>query len=183
MNTVAYLYSFMLYALLRHPDILARVTAEVGRVAPDGRLSFDSIRELTSTQGLVLETLRVYPPAPLSSCTARRTFEFHGFRVDQGTRVMVATTVPHHLPEHFENPEVFDIGRGFREKRRDDVYAPFSVGSHTCLGAGMSEVLAVATVGILVSRVRLRLRSPDYRLAIQSTPGPNPSKGFRVTVV
>ena len=44
------------------------------------------------------------------------------------------------------------------------------------------EVLAVATVGILVSRVRVRLPSPDYRLAIQSTPGPNPGKGFRVTV-
>lgn len=183
MNTVAYLYSFMLYALLRHPDILARITAEVGRVAPDGRLSFDSIRELTAVQGLVLETLRMYPPAPISSRTARRTFEFHGCRVEQGSRVMVATTVPHHLPEHFEDPEVFDIGRDFREKRRDDVYAPFSVGSHTCLGAGMSEVLAVATVGILVGRVRVRLPSPDYRLAIQSTPGPNPGKGFRVTVV
>ena len=44
------------------------------------------------------------------------------------------------------------------------------------------EVLAVATVGILVSRVRVRLPSPDYRLAIQSTPGPNPGKGFRMTV-
>ena len=47
----------------------------------------------------------------------------------------------------------------------------------------MSEVLAVATVGILVGRVRVRLPSSDYRLAIQSTPGPNPGKGFRVTVV
>jgi cytochrome P450 len=183
LNTVAYLYSFLLYALLRHPDVLTRITAEVGRVVADGRLSFDSIRDLTATQGLVLETLRVYPPAPVTSRTAARTFEFHGYRIDRGTRVMVATTVPHHLPEHFENPGVFDIARDFREKRRTDVYAPFSVGSHACLGAGMTEVLGTATVAILVSRVRLRLPSADYRLAIQSTPGPNPGKRFRVTVV
>lgn len=182
-NTSAYLYGFMLYALLRHPDLLARVTAEVDGVLAGGRLSFDALRDLKTLQGLVSETLRMYPPAPASARTAVQAFQFNGFRVDAGTRVIVATTVPHHLAEHYSDPQAFDIDRNFTEKRRNDVYAPFSVGSHTCLGAGMTETLAVATIAILVRTVRLRLPSPDYQLSIQATPGPNPGRRFRVTVL
>ncbi|HEX5994325.1 MAG TPA: cytochrome P450 [Jiangellales bacterium] len=182
-NTVAYLYSFMLYALLRHPDVLARVTGEVNTILADGRPSFDALRDMRTLQGLVLETLRVYPPAPGSARTAVKPFRFNGFRVDGGTRVLVATTVPHHLAEHYSDPHVFDIDRAFLEKRRNDVYAPFSVGPHTCLGAGLTEVLAAATMAILVQNVRLRLPSPDYRLRIQASPGPNPGRRFKVNVL
>lgn len=176
-NTVAYLYSFMLYALLRHPGVLARVTAEVDQ-AYDG--SFDSLRRLPALRGLVLETLRVYPPAPGSARTVLEDFDFEGFRLRRGTRVLVATSVPHQLAEHFPDPARFDIDRDFAAGRRAAVYAPFSVGGHTCLGAGMTEVLAVATVAMLVRRLRITM--PDRPLRITATPGPNPGKRFRVAV-
>lgn len=181
-NTVAYLYSFMLYALLRHPGVLARVTAQVDAAFADGGLTFERLRGMKALHGLVLETLRLYPPAPGSVRTALKPFRFNGFRVDEGTRVLVATTVPHHLAEYYPDPDVFDIDRDFTRNRAAGVYAPFSVGGHTCLGAGMTEVLAVATMAILVRNTRLRLSSPDYALRIKATPGPNPGKGFRVVV-
>src|SRR5205823_183892 len=70
LNTVAYLYSFMLYALLRHPSVLARVTVEVDAAFAGGGLSFDKLRDMKALHGLVMETLRVYPPAPGSARTA-----------------------------------------------------------------------------------------------------------------
>jgi cytochrome P450 len=176
-NTVAYLYSFMLYALARHPDVLARVTAEVDD-SYDG--SFGSLRDLPALRGLVLETLRVYPPAPGSARTVLKDFDFEGFRIERGTRVLVATSVPHQLAEHFPEPERFDIDRDFAAGRRASVYAPFSVGSHTCLGAGMTEVLAVATTAMLVRRLTVTM--PDRPLRITATPGPNPGKRFTVAV-
>jgi cytochrome P450 len=179
-NTVAYLYSFMLYALLRHPDILVRVQAEMDAAGP---LTFDSLRGMPTLHGLVLETLRVYPPAPGSARSATKTFEFEGFRIDQGRRVLVATSVPHQLPEHFPAPERFDIDRDFAAARKAAVYAPFSVGVHTCLGAGMTEVLAVATMATLVRQLTATtLPRPDQPLRITATLGPNPSRGFKVAV-
>ena len=127
--------------------------------------------------------LRSSTPAPGSARTALKPFQFNGFRVDEGTRVLVATTVPHHLAEHFPDPETFNIDRDFATNRRSGVYAPFSVGGHTCLGAGITEVLAVATMAFLVRRLRLRLPSPDYALRIQATPGPNPGRRFKAVVV
>jgi cytochrome P450 len=178
-NTVAYLYSFMLYALLRHPEVLARVTAEVDAAEP---LTFDRLRDLPALHGLVLETLRVYPPAPGSARTATKGFDFEGFRIEEGRRVLVATSVPHQLPEHFPSPERFDIDRDFASARKASVYAPFSVGSHTCLGAGMTEVIAVATMATLVRRLTATLPRPDQPLKITATPGPNPGRRFTVAV-
>ncbi|GIF23915.1 cytochrome P450 [Actinoplanes tereljensis] len=173
-NTVAYLYSFMLYALLKHPSVLARVAAEVG----DEPLTFDRLRHLPALRGLVLETLRVYPPAPGSARTVLEGFDFEGFRVEPGRRVLVATSVPHQLAEHFPDPDRFDIDRDFTAARKASVYAPFSVGSHTCLGAGMTEVLAVATTAMLVQQLTITM--PDRPLRITATPGPNPGKHFKV---
>ncbi|WP_422773365.1 cytochrome P450 [Plantactinospora sp. WMMC1484] len=178
-NTVAYLYSFMLYALLRHPDVLARVTAETDGAGP---FTFDRLRDMPALRGLVLETLRMYPPAPGSARTATKAFDFEGYRIEKGRRVLVATSVPHHLPEHFPSPERFDIDRDFAAARKASVYAPFSVGSHTCLGAGMTEVLAVVTMATLVRSLTATLPRPDQPLKITATPGPNPGKRFKVAV-
>ncbi|GAA0558471.1 cytochrome P450 [Paractinoplanes ferrugineus] len=173
-NTVAYLYSFLVYALTQHADVRVRVRAEAD--SWDG--SFTGLRDLPALHGLVLETLRVYPPAPGSARTVLADFDFEGFRIERGRRVLVATSVPHQLPEHFADPERFDIDRDFAAGRRASVYAPFSVGSHTCLGAGMTEVLAVATTAMLLRH--LDLTAPARPLRITATPGPNPGKRFTV---
>ncbi|WP_433616178.1 cytochrome P450 [Dactylosporangium sp. CA-139114] len=180
-NTVAYLYSFMIDVLLRDPGVLARVTAEVDAVLGSGPLTFERLRGLPALHGLVMETLRVYPPAPGSARTAVEAFDFEGCRIERGERVLVATCVPHQLPEHFPDPERFDVDRDFTAARKAAVYAPFSVGGHTCLGAGMTQVLAVATIAMLLRRLRLTPARPGRPLRITATPGPNPGKRFAMS--
>ncbi|MFI5916269.1 cytochrome P450 [Dactylosporangium sp. NPDC051541] len=177
-NTVAYLYSFMIDVLLRNPEVLARVTAEVDAAGP---LTFERLRDLPALHGLVMETLRVYPPAPGSARTAVEPFDFEGFHIEAGRRVLVATCVTHQLPEHFPDPRRFDLDRDFTAGRRAAVYAPFSVGGHTCLGAGMTQVLAVATVAMLLRRLRLAPARPGRPLRITATPGPNPGRRFQIS--
>ncbi len=179
-NTVAYLYSFMIDVLLRNPAVLARVTGEVDAAHRGSRLTFDRLREMPALHGLVMETLRVHPPAPASARTAAQPFDFGGCRIDRGQRVLVATCVTHHLPEHFPDPQQFDLDRDFTAGRKAAVYAPFSVGGHTCLGAGMTQVLSVATIAMLVRRLDLSPTRPGRPLRITATPGPNPGRRFRV---
>ncbi|MEU4156546.1 cytochrome P450 [Actinoplanes sp. NPDC026670] len=177
-NTVAYLYSFMVRALLDNPGVLDRVTAEAGAEP----ITWERLRGLPASRGLVLETLRVYPPAPGSARTVTKAFDFEGFHIAEGERVLVATCVPHHLDEHFPDPRRFDIDRDFTAGRGGSVYAPFSVGGHTCLGAGMTEVLAVATAAMLVRRLTITPTHPGRPLRITATPGPNPGRRFAVSV-
>ncbi|MFV2103606.1 cytochrome P450 [Micromonospora sp. LOL_024] len=177
-NTVAYLYSFLLYVLARRPDVFARVADEVDAVHDGDHLPVERIRDLPALHATVLETLRMFPPAPGSTRVAVEPFEFAGHRIERGTRVLIATCVPHRLARHFADPDRFDIDRDFAGARRAGVYAPFSVGSHTCLGAGMTGALSVATMAMLVHRMRPHLRRPQRPLRIQATPGPNPGNRF-----
>ena len=81
----------------------------------------------------------MYPIAPALRRTVSNSFEFAGYRIPAGTHVIIATTVPHHLPEYFPNPERFDIDRYTAERRehkQPGVYAPFDLGPHRCLGNG-----------------------------------------------
>src|SRR5258708_33203113 len=62
-DTVANSLSFMLYALLAHPDARLRVPAEVDTAWSHGTLSWERLKQLPALPGALMETLRRYPVA------------------------------------------------------------------------------------------------------------------------
>ena len=186
LDTVGSTCGFMLYALLKHPDLLERMTAEVDASFVGGTLTTDALRHLDVTHRVGLETLRMYPIAPAITRTVSNTFEFAGYTIPAGERVIIATTVPHHLEEYFPEPGRFDIDRygpARQEHQQPGVFAPFGAGPHVCLGAGFAEVAISATMATIVHEVDLALDPPDYVLKISPTPAPSPDDRFRFRVV
>ena len=177
LDTVGSTCAFMLYALLKQPDLLERMTAEADESFTGGTLTADSLRKLDVTHHVALETLRMYPIAPAITRTVSNTFEFAGYTIPAGEKVIVATTVPHHLEQYFPEPERFDIERYTPERqehRQPGVFAPFGAGPHVCLGAGFAEVAIAATMATIVREVELALDPPDYVLMISPAPTPSP---------
>ena len=130
-----------------------------------------------------METMRMYPVAPLQIRTATNSFEFAGHRVAAGEALMIATTVPHYLPEFFPEPERFDIDRYTPERgehRRPNIYAPFGLGAHRCLGNGFAEVQIAVTIATILREVNLTLHPANYSLKCTQIPLPSPGKSFRV---
>ena len=182
LDTVGSTCAFMLYALLKHRDLLERMTAEADASFVGGTLTADALRTLDVTHRVGLETLRMYSIAPAITRKVSNTFEFAGYTIPAGENVIVATTVPHHLPEHFPEPERFDIDRYTPERqehRQPGVFAPFGAGPHVCLGAGFAEVSIAATMATIVHEVELTLDPPDYVLKISPAPTPSPDDRFR----
>ena len=185
LDTVGSTCAFMLYALLKHPDLLDRMTAEADASFAHGTLTAEAVRRLDVTHRVALETLRMYPIAPAISRTVSNTFEFAGYTIPAGEKVIVATTVPHHLPLYFPDPERFDIERYTPERqehRQPGVFVPFGAGSHVCLGAGFAEVSIAATMATIVHEVELALDPPDYILKTSPVPTPSPDDRFRFRV-
>ena len=185
LDTVGSTCAFMLYALLKHPDLLDRMTAEADAGFAHGTLSAEAVRRLDVTHRVALETLRMYPIAPAITRTVSNTFDFAGYTIPAGETVIVATTVPHHLPQYFPEPGRFDIERYTperREHRQPGVFVPFGAGSHVCLGAGFAEVAIAATMATIVHEVELVLDPPDYVLKISPVPTPSPDDRFRFRV-
>ena len=185
METAANICTFMLLALLKHPDILQRVTTEIDRVWGKQPLSASVLREMKSLHGAAMETLRMYPITLAVPRTAKQTFEFAGYSIAKKEWVLVATTVSHFLPQFFPNPYTFDIDR-YHEPRNEhqqpDSYAPFGLGAHICLGKGMAEIQIMTLIATLLRRVRLAIDPPNYKLKTVYNPNPCP-KNFWVRLI
>ena len=78
LDTVGSTCALMLYTLLKHPDLLERMTAEADASFTGGTLTADSLRKLDVTHRVALETLRMYPIARAITRTVSNTFEFAG---------------------------------------------------------------------------------------------------------
>lgn len=184
-DTVALTCCFLLYALLHHPGALERVQPEVDLFDGAHPEPHQALRGMPNLHATMLESLRMYPVAPGSPRTARQPFEFAGHLVPAGEPVIVATAVTHFLPELFPEPDVFDPERyrGPRgQHQQPGMFAPFALGEHTCLGAGLAEVQVAATLAALLQSARLRLHPDGYRLRVKTAPTRGPRADLAVRV-
>ena len=187
MDTAASVCAFMLYSLLKHPDLLEHVKGEVDAMYEEhGSPTPEGMRKLDVTHRVALETLRMYPVVPALTRTVSNSFEFGGYRVPAGTEVMLGTTVGHHLPEYFPEPDRFDIERYSRDRaehRQPGAFAPFGVGQHRCIGSGLSELQIALTLATIVRKADLELERPERPLKIKLSPAPHPADSVRMRLV
>ena len=110
-DTAAGTAAFMLYALLRYPELLEKMREEIDPIFDQGVPTAKSLRQMDVTHRVAMETLRRFPLGPAMFRTAVNSFEFAGYRIPAGTQIIVGTVVTHFLPEFFPDPYEFDIDR------------------------------------------------------------------------
>ncbi|MCY3994433.1 MAG: cytochrome P450 [Caldilineaceae bacterium] len=182
-ETSANTASFMLYAVLKHPGLLERMTAEADVWFDEGTLAAEGLHRLDVTKRIFMETLRMYPVIPALMRHVINSFEFGGYAVPAGANVIVGNTVAHHLPHCFPNPERFDIDRfspGRAEHSQSGAFAPFGLGVHRCLGMNFAEVQVVVALLTIARYFEITLDPPGYDLKIEYTPTPHPARSFKV---
>ncbi|MCY4635754.1 MAG: cytochrome P450 [Acidobacteria bacterium] len=185
LDTASSISACMLYELLRRPDLLARVTAEADALVGSGVPVLGDLRRLDVTHRVALETMRVYPLGPAVPRVVANSFEFAGYAVPAGERVLIGIALPHRMAEHFPDPERFDIDRYTHERaehRQPGVYTPFSAGAHSCLGRGLAEALVMLNIAVIVHETELALDPPGYTLKLMRTPSTQPDRSFRIRV-
>jgi cytochrome P450 len=105
--------------------------------------------------GAVEELFRYVSPAQFVPRVAAREFEIHGITVPAGQAVIGAIAGAHRDPAQYENPELFDIGRG-------RPHLGLGIGPKFCLGASVAR--AEARIGLTT----LAQRYPGLQLAVDS---------------
>jgi cytochrome P450 len=181
MDSIAYTCAFALYVLFKHPDVMARVISEVDEAFAGSGLTPLALRNMKSLYYTVWETMRLYPVSGALQATVARPFNFGGYEVEEGANIIIGSTVTHFLPELFANPLEFDMDRyeaPRNEHRQPAAFAPFGVGPHVCLGAGMAEVFTMLTLATILHQVRLVPDPPTYQLIIRNTPTPFPHECY-----
>ena len=184
LDALSSICAVMSYILVRRPDLRERMTQEADRFFASGVPDIGMLRQADVTKRVAMEALRMYPPFPALVRVASQPFEFGGYRIGEGERIIVGTTVPHYLPECFPDPERFDIDRYSPERmehRQPGAFAPWGVGHHGCQGRGFSEVVIAVTMLTVVHDLELSLHPADYELKkFKPTPVFTPDSSLRL---
>ena len=187
MDTVANTMGFMIYAILKHPEVYAAIQDEVDEHFAEGVPAWRDLPKLQHLYAATIETLRRYPVAPFTPRGVSKPFTFAGHHVAAGQDIIFVNGLTHFLPEFFPNPWTFDIQRYIPPRKEHNqglgIFAPYTLGPHTCLGAGAAELQLMVTVGALLRAVRLELEYPGYEIVTKLMPIPGPDPKFKVRVV
>jgi cytochrome P450 len=138
-GTTTALISNAAYHILRHRD-QARLLAEEPDRIPNA----------------VEEVLRFEAPLPTDRRIATRTLTLGGETITEGDLVMSVLAAANRDPDHFPEPDEFDITRTFRESH----HFAFGRGIHLCLGAPVARLEAAVALRVLFERFGVA-RLPD----------------------
>ena len=162
--------SWALIELLRHPDTMAAVVAELDALYADGsEVSFQALRSIPVLESVLKETLRLHPPLIVLMRVAREEVELAGHRVPPGTVVAASPRVSNRIPEDFPDPERFDPGR-YVDPRQEDLqnrwtWIPFGAGRHRCVGNAFAMMQMKAIFSVLLRDYEFEAAQPpeSYR--------------------
>jgi cytochrome P450 family 78 subfamily A len=154
-DTVAILMEWVMARMALHPDIQAKVQAELDAVVGDRAVEDADVANLPYIQSIVKETLRMHPTGPLLSWARLAVHDAHVGEhvIPAGTTAMVNMwSIAHdpaiwlepekYRPERFQEEDVSVLGSDLR-------LAPFGAGRRACPG----KMLALATTHLWVAQL------------------------------
>jgi len=164
-ETTALALSWAWVLLARHPEVEARLQAEVDRVLGERSPSLADLPNLAYTEMITKEVLRLYPPAWMIVRQANGDVELGGYRVHKGEMVMIAPYVVQRDPRYYDEPESFRperfapdaSGQSLEKRLPSFAYFPFGGGPRICIGNGFAMLEATLVLASVAQRFRLKL--------------------------
>lgn len=173
-ETTATSVAWAIERLVRHPEKLARLTAEIDAGAGDEYM-----------QAVVSETMRVRPVVPMVVRVLGEPLRVGEHELPEGTRVAPSIYLTNRDPKVYEAPEEFRPERFIDSQPETFSWIPFGGGIRRCIGASfamlemklmLSTILGELKPSLPPSRRRLREGERRRRRAITLVP----AKGARV---
>jgi len=152
-ETTALSLAWTWYLLAQHPQIEETLVAEWRTVLGGRAPTVEDWPKLRFTDKVVLESMRLYPPAYVVGREALADCTIGGYHVPRGTTLLMSQWGVHRDARFFEEPEVFRPERwtdAFQKSMPKFAYFPFGGGPRLCIGntfALMEMALVLPTIG------------------------------------
>jgi len=147
--------AWTLIELLRHPDEMAAVVAELDELYADGtEVSFQALRAMPRLEAAIKEALRLHPPLILLLRVANVELDVGGRHISAGKMVAASPAVSNRIPEAFPDPDEFRPARYLDDPAADAAnpwnWIPFGAGRHRCVGAAFAMMQLKAIFSVLL---------------------------------
>jgi cytochrome P450 len=162
-ETTATSLSWAIERLIRHPDKLARLQAELD----EGKDEY--------LDAVIKETLRLRPVLPVVVRDIREDVELGGYHLPAGTRIACSISLIHLRPEIYPDPHAFQPERWLGTTPGTYTWIPFGGGIRRCLGASFALFEMKQVLPSIVQQLELApvtaAQEPVKRRLITLTPG------------
>lgn len=177
-ETTASMLTWVFYLLSQHPEIEAKLHAELDEVLHGRTPTIDDLTNLPYTDMIIKEALRLYPPAHASTRQALEDDVVEGYKISGGDGIVINIYGIHHNPAYWSEPEKFDPERFSSEGLKQQVklaYLPFFTGPRRCIGEQFAMTEAQMVLATVAQKYRLKLADKhpikDTKFALRTADG------------
>lgn len=173
------------YLLAQHPEVRAKLQAEVDSVIGRERLpTAADLERLSYTEQVVNEALRLYSPIHSISRVALEDDVLGGYRIAAGSTIYVSLYATHRLARFWPDPDRFDPERFTPEQtaaRPRFAFIPFAAGHRNCIGGTAAIAELKLVVAMLAQRFNLEV-VPGQRIVAAAGTTMHPRHGLQMHV-
>ena len=176
-------FNFALYAMASQPALYAKIQSEADALFDSGDPNAEDFTPsaIDVTHRFLMECLRMYPIVPMSIRTVMNACVVEDYELPVGSQVYIAQTAAHYMKNVFPDPFTFDIDRYLppRDEHHSPGYAPFGLGTHTCLGSRWLELQLAINVLMVAHYFTIEVSPANYKLRFDPLPSMKPSKKLK----
>lgn len=157
-ETTAIALSWTWHLLGTHPEVEARLLAELEEVLGGRAPTVEDMPRLRYADAVIKESMRLYPPAWAVGREAVGDCEIGGYHVPAGAQLFISQYVVQRDGRFFDDPGSFDPER-WTDGRTEDLppyaYFPFGGGPRMCIGSGFAKMEAMLLLATVAQRFGL----------------------------
>lgn len=164
------LISWAFERLLRHPDKLERLRAEIegaadangdgSRLANGDSQTDDCYADGPYLDAVVKETMRLCPAAPIVVRRILEPMELGSYEIPTGTTVAPCVHLVHRRPDIYPEPLAFAPERFLEHPAGTYTWIPFGGGVRRCLAASYAQMLMKQVIATVLGEIDLQAVEP-----------------------
>jgi cytochrome P450 len=159
-ETTAVALSWAWFALNQNPEVLAKLQQELDRVLQGRQLETSDLPNLPYTQAVFEETLRLYPPVPMTVRSPEQDTQVGAYDFPKGTLTAISIYNIHQHPDYWKDPQKFSPERFLPENKASlnrVAYIPFLTGPHLCIGNNFALMEGTLLLAMMAQRYEVKL--------------------------
>lgn len=157
--TTAHTFSWTLFLLAQHPDVMNRLMRELDEHVAGEVPTIDELERLTYLDWVIKESMRVMPASAYSQRIAAEPVSLGPVRLSAGTPVVFSQYMTHHREDLYQDPDSFRPERWQRITPSAYEYLPFGAGPRMCIGAPLAMAEIRTALTLILKRFHFRMHA------------------------
>ncbi len=181
-ETTAIALTWTWYLLAQHPEIEAKLYAELQDVLAQRPPAVEDFPRLIYTRMVLAESMRLFPPAYVFGRMAVDDYQIGPYYAPAGATLLVSPYILHRMARFYSEPLRFMPERWTAEaesERHKFAYIPFGGGPRICIGEGFAWMEGVLVLAALAQHWKLRL-VPNHPIELQPLITLRPKFGMKM---